>query len=232
MLSPQPLLRGRLDFLPLADVLAFLQDQRGSLAIAAREAGSGHFAWLAVDGGRIVHARSSHPAMRLGQVLVDRGLLSNRDRIELLKSRRGPLGQAAVDRGYVDREILHRLLPLQMRLVVFHVLDWRAGSFRIYRLGRHVPAGDAPSIAKTLLEHGLRKDEWARIERLLPGEDVALEPLAATPTGEPLVDAVAVAMGTRATRSELRRSFLADPFDIDRAVGLLLARGSVRLAVS
>ena len=127
----------------------------------------GERAELYVENGQPVFARTSGPALRLGEILVRRGAIS-RDALErgLEEQRRAPrepLGSLLVQAGATSREQVAQALNEVWKRIVFGVMLWRDGRFR-FTSGERVEFGDVRlelDLERFILE-GLRRADEAR----------------------------------------------------------------------
>ena len=115
-----------------AEVLQLLQlaQSTGWLELERR----GERATLAIEGGRPVFARTSATSVRIGELLLHRGLIT-RDTLELALSMQsdGPgerLGAMLVASGLVSREQVEAAVREVVKRIVYGVLLWREGGFR------------------------------------------------------------------------------------------------------
>ena len=89
---------------------------------------------LTIDRGRPVFARTTGVAVRVGEVLVHRGLVP-REAVDLLLAGQEDspgrrLGTMLVDSGVVTREQVEAAVREVLRRIVYGVLLWREGRFR------------------------------------------------------------------------------------------------------
>jgi hypothetical protein len=124
-------LRGDLRHFFPAEILQLLQLAQATGRLEVER--SGERAEVYVERGRPVFARTSGGAVRAGEVLVHRGVLSS-DQLEraLAAQRARPgqrLGALLVAEGAVTPEQLQGAVHEVLRRIVFGLLLWREGTF-------------------------------------------------------------------------------------------------------
>jgi len=125
-------LRGDLRHFFPAEILQLLQLSQATGRLEVER--QGERAEVYVERGRPVFARTSGGAVRAGEVLVHRGVLSS-DQLEraLTTQRAQPgqrLGALLVAEGAVTPEQLQGAVHEVLRRIVFGLLLWREGTFR------------------------------------------------------------------------------------------------------
>jgi glycine/D-amino acid oxidase-like deaminating enzyme len=131
---------------------------------------SGEHAELFIERGRPVFARTDGQAVKAGQILVHRGLLT-RDALELAlavqEDRPGQrLGTLLVESGVVTPDQLQSAVQDVIKRIVYGVMLWRAGRFRFYP-GERVQDEDIQldlEVDRMILE-GLRFADQQRADR-------------------------------------------------------------------
>ena len=155
--------KGNLKSLGLSNVLQVLssENRTGVLYFTQGE----EIRAICFQEGRVV-AASGKDENRLGQVLHDRGLISQEQLQEALKNAKEAekrLGEVLLDLGYVSEDNLKEQVRYQIREALFDISLWEEGDFE-YR--------DCPvefdergisdiNIMRLILETVLRKDEQA-----------------------------------------------------------------------
>lgn len=134
---------------------------------------------LAIDQGALKHAHSDHADDRLGQVLYRNGLLSKTQLDELLAfvgpTRR--LGQLVLDEGLLSQDVLFQQLQKQVEQIFFAALLAREGSYAFVSEDE----GEGPShavhlpVAGLLMEGVQRIDEMALFRERIPNDDLVPE---------------------------------------------------------
>ncbi len=148
---------------------------RGEMHVYARDATR----MLAIDQGALKHATSDHADDRLGQVLYRNGLVSKAELDELLSvvapERR--LGQLLIDRGLLTQDVLFQQLQRQVEQIFFAALLAREGSYAFLSdEGGEVPAHTVHlPIAGLLMEGVQRIDEMALFRERIPHDELVPE---------------------------------------------------------
>ncbi len=182
-------LEGRLNSsMSLPEVLQFLgmNMMTGSLTIAHGD----YTASLVLNEGRLVNSSCLGRPRRLGQMLLHRGLVERDELEEAVAyqqdfSPETPLGRILVQRGYLTEEQVRKAIRLQLEEELWELFALREGTFR-FEHGKHEPhpldSVVELEIEPLLLEGTRRMDEWTRIVKNIPGDDVipAVLPLADT----------------------------------------------------
>ncbi len=146
---------------------------------------------VAFDGGAIVWAEIRSNPMKLGELLVKQGRITEADLTHALatmekEKRARRLGQILVGMGALSERELLRQVEFQVTEVVFELLSWQEGFFSFAEgplVG--VPA-DAMVRIRTesvLMEGARRIDEWSRIEHQIPHLGVVPELVAVEEQG-------------------------------------------------
>jgi glycine/D-amino acid oxidase-like deaminating enzyme len=122
---------------------------------------------LFIERGRPVFARTNGAAVRAGEVLVHRGLVSQEALDRALESQRARpgerLGSLLVASGAILPEQLQLAVREVLRRIVYGVLLWREGRFRFYS-GERIEAEDIQldlELDRLILE-GLRHADQTR----------------------------------------------------------------------
>ena len=123
--------------------------------------------------GRLVRVTSSQAAVPLGELLVQRGLLTPQQLALALQWQASnpeqlPLGTVLLVRRLVSRKALQAVLTAQAEAILYEVLVWAHGTFAFKRHTRPVAAVPLPELN---LEHLVlraihRADQWQDIRRV------------------------------------------------------------------
>jgi hypothetical protein len=174
--------------MPFAELLQWLGDSRrsGTLSIALET----EERYLRFEEGRIVAYGSDDPMARdLGRLALAKGLLAEPALLEALASQRQsgmPLSDVLVAAGAVDADALDAAVRGQVEETVLGLFLWPEGRFTFSEI--HAPAVDewmpaeyilaeALDVRGLLMEGMRRLDEWKRIVKVLPSDDVQLHAL-------------------------------------------------------
>ncbi|MBI5746704.1 MAG: DUF4388 domain-containing protein [Nitrospirae bacterium] len=129
-------LEGRLEDLGLPDIFQIigLSKRSGALTIVRQE-GTGRLVFCQ---GQVVYASSDNKS-RLGYTLVKKGLISNKDlenalKTQKLKGVKKPIGTILLDAGAIDRNTLEKEIKNHVVEVVRDLMTWESGSFH-FELG-------------------------------------------------------------------------------------------------
>ncbi len=177
VLSATMELEGRLNpALSLPEVLQFLSmgKMTGVLTIVQ----GNYSVALSIRQGRMVNSSSLGRSRRLGQLLVNRNLVSRGSLDEALAYQRKQtppplLGQVLLDRHLITREQLRQAIRLQLEEEMWDLFSLQEGSFKFEHstenaIGEVLVEVD---IEPLIMEGTRRLDEWARIVKNIPSED-------------------------------------------------------------
>lgn len=161
----EPALRGDLRHFFPSEVLQMLQLSQSTGRLELERAGER--ADVFVERGRPVFAVTSGGSVRIGELLVHRGVVSPQAlEAALTEQRRHPtrrLGALLVGSGAVRLEQLEEAIHEVLKRILYGLLLWRDGSFR-FVLGEQVAAEDIRldlDLDRLILE-GLRHADEAR----------------------------------------------------------------------
>ncbi|HEY8429071.1 MAG TPA: DUF4388 domain-containing protein, partial [Sandaracinaceae bacterium] len=174
-------LEGRIEHVPLGDVLQMLTHQRqtGVLEIEKEPARTPRVVTVCLKNGAVQLAlgRVEEVEFRLGRYLLREGLV-DRDDLERILRHRGParglLGTHLVKLGYISAEELSKVLVAQTSELVYEALRWPRGRYRFVRFATRPEAVDAQldlPVASILMEGLRRVDEWRLIEEQIGSFD-------------------------------------------------------------
>jgi hypothetical protein len=115
--------------------------------------------------GKIV-AASGREGLRLGQILYDKGLISQEQLQEALDKARETdkrVGEVLLDLGYIDENRLKELIRYQIREAVLDISFWVEGDFeyRDFPVEFDKRGVEDISTMGVILEAAVRRDEWA-----------------------------------------------------------------------
>lgn len=174
-------LNGQLEDVSLADVMQFVHLGRrtGTLTLRRGRGSGEERAEIGFHRGQIVNAWAPG-ALRLGDLLVDKGLLTPETLAWLLPQMHDPqpsrsLGQVVVQTGTLAFDDVKRAIEEQIEATVYGLVEWTAGSFEfdLDRLEPHdeiamYPGDVIPKVGlntpRVLLEATRRRDEAGREE--------------------------------------------------------------------
>jgi hypothetical protein len=129
--------------------------------------------------GDVRTAASNVPEDRLGAILYKFGVVSELDLEGALKDKTAAsrIGQILVDKGLLSAHDLYTYVRKQVEEIFFSVLQLRAGSFYFYRTDEdHGPVSQLMLPAKQLLFDGVRRiDEMGYFREKLPSPTMVLQ---------------------------------------------------------
>ena len=171
-------MHGQLRARSVADVCRALAEESatGVLHIAGLEAAGR----VVFDQGRLVAASSPTPGSRLGDRLVNGGLLAEEALERVLEEQtdappgeRPRLGQLLVDRGLVPLDAVRLVMQEQLLDAVFDLMDWREGTYR-FEADAEPDAPEVPlavPVDQALMEVSRRREEWESVSEVIPTLD-------------------------------------------------------------
>jgi len=169
-------IEGPLKELGLHDVFQLLDLSRKTGVMRVTSHLRNNEGMVAIDGGNIVYAEIRSNPVRIGDLLVKTGRITEAD-LERARAAQEKehntrrLGQVLVSMGALTERDLMRQVEFQVTEVVFELLSWQEGFFSFAEgplLG--VPADAMVKIrTESILMEGARRiDEWSRIESHIP----------------------------------------------------------------
>lgn len=169
-------IRGSLREASLPDVLQLLAmgKKTGCLSVTHRQ----HFGTIFFNKGRIAYASIVNRRDRLGDMLVNNGLIGREDLERAIAlqvadpARR--IGEILVASGCIEREQLHEYVRRQIEEAVYLLFTWNQGTFT-FEPEVHPDAQDVVvsiSPESLLLEGARRVDEWSLVEKKIPSFDL------------------------------------------------------------
>jgi CheY-like chemotaxis protein len=178
-------LEGRLEHVPLGEILQLLTHQRqtGVLEVDKQPSSSNRSVTICLKDGAVSLALGhvQEAEFRLGRYLLREELIDREDLERMLRQRgpRGLLGTHLVKLGYISADELTKVLVQQTSELIYEALRWRRGRYRFLRFASRPEAVDARlglPLASLLMEGLRRVDEWRLIEEQLRSFDVVLRP--------------------------------------------------------
>jgi hypothetical protein len=132
------------------------------------------------DSGYVTGASSNDPSEHLGQLLMNRGMITEETLTEAFKVQADTgvlLGKILLMIGAVDETDLRAVLEEKIREAIYDAMSWAEGSFRFER----APEADAVSefeisvnLRSTVEDGRTRVTEWQQLREVLPSDDVVL----------------------------------------------------------
>ena len=169
-------IEGPLKELGLHDVFQLLDLSRKTGVMRVTSHLRNNEGMVAFDGGAIVFAEIRSNPLRIGELLVKAGRITEEDlqRARTMQDKEQHarrLGQILVGMGVLTERDLKRQIEFQITEVVFELLSWQEGFFSF----NEGPLTNVPEDAmvrirteSVLMEGARRIDEWSRIEGHIP----------------------------------------------------------------
>ena len=138
--------------------------------------------------GRIIYGYGPRQTFHLGQLLKDRGRITAEQlddavNTQARESSSKRLGQILMEKAYIDRADLEKVVCNQVEELIYSLLSWETGTFKFYE--NQYPTEEEItvniSVENAILEGYRRIDELNRIKEALPDFDSVLA-ISATPT--------------------------------------------------
>jgi hypothetical protein len=172
-------MQGSLTQIQLPEILQFLSMGKGSGILTLSR--GGHEITLFVRNGKIVNSSSIERQRRLGELLIQRGILRRSTLSEVLALQRTVesdkrLGQILVERDIVKEQTIREVLRLQLEEEIWNLFAWEEGEFK-FEAAEGSKLGDSIveiDIEPLILEGTRRMDEWKKIQKTLPDDMVVL----------------------------------------------------------
>jgi hypothetical protein len=120
---------------------------------------------ICLKDGKIV-AASGRERQRLGQMLYDRGLISQEqleEALEKTKEEKKRLGEVLLDLGYINEDSLKKLIRYQIQEALLDISLWPEGDFEYRDCQMEFDERSVEDIStmRIVLETAAKKDEWA-----------------------------------------------------------------------
>lgn len=168
-------IRGSLREASLPDVLQLLAlgKKTGCLSVTDRSS----FGYIYFDKGRITYATIVNRRDRLGEILVKNGVVTSealQEAVAAQGAHNKRLGQVLVERELLSADDLKQYIHVQIEEAVFYLFTWTQGTFSF---DAGVLPDDRESVVSInpeslLLEGARRVDEWSLIEKKVPSFDI------------------------------------------------------------
>ncbi len=166
-------LQGNIEKFTLPEIFQLIAASRKSGTLGIQRDDS--IVMVYFDRGDIVYGYGPRQTFHLGQLLKERGLLTATQLEEAVNtqartenSRR--LGEILVNKGFIDRADLQKVIQHQVEELLFSLLSWQNGSFKFYE--NQFPTDEEItvrlSVENVILEGLRRLDEQNLIKEALP----------------------------------------------------------------
>ena len=169
-------LQGRIEQFTLPEILQLIASGRKSGTLGIQRDDS--IVMIYFQDGKIIYGYGPRQTYHLGQLLKEKGILSDKDLQEAIEiqartenSRR--LGEILMSRRFIERNDLDAVVKDQIEQLLYSLLSWRTGSFKFYE--NQFPTDEEIlvdiSVENVILEGLRRFDEKNLIEETLPDLD-------------------------------------------------------------
>ncbi|MEJ2306285.1 MAG: DUF4388 domain-containing protein, partial [candidate division WOR-3 bacterium] len=124
-------IKGSLSDLSITDILQMLYigSKTGELAITNEE----NLVYLYLNSGNLTHIHWMNRKDKLGALLVDNGIIEQKDLEEVLKLQQerenAPLGELFLELELLDKKTLTEYIKKQMRDAIIELSGWTKGYF-------------------------------------------------------------------------------------------------------
>lgn len=170
-------LSGNLKTMDLAELLQWvtLGRKTGSLAFIRNKTKNSIF----FRNGQIISSRSNEPNKQLGHFLLFQGKITEiqlKRVLEIQQQTRTILGKILAQEGFVSQPDIEQALVARTKEVVYDLFLWEDGYFHFTAEGYNLQELILINIdVNAIIFEGVRrKDEWARIRKIFPCNDVVL----------------------------------------------------------
>jgi tetratricopeptide (TPR) repeat protein len=228
-------INGSLRETTLADVLQLLAMGRktGCLSLTHR----GKFASVFFDSGRVTYASIVNRRERIGERLVQAGVISADQLGSALEQQRqrpdSRLGEVLVEMKLVTREAIEQQIRAQVEEAVYLLFPWTDGTFTFIAGAKPEQECAVPINPEALMLEGARRaDEWTLIEKTITSLDLVFA--AETTRANALADLTPIQvlvfkqLNGQLTVSQLAEETGFSDLDIGKALCVLLERGMIR----
>jgi len=171
-------LKGNIDTFFLGSIFQLLRNDKKTGIF--RISDGHHEATVIIKQGTIVYAMSSKRESRLGNMLLDNGIVSL-EQLELCltlgKERKQALGKVLVDQGYISLEHLQTFVHKQIKEIIFSIFNWEKGEF-VYEDKQLDLSGIVITqldIMSVLIEVSQRVDEMSVLKKLIPRDTMVFQ---------------------------------------------------------
>ena len=171
-------LSGNLNTMSFGDLLQFISANQSTGTLQIRKGQI--LKMIFFEKGRIISSSSSDPKDYLGHFLVSQGIISEEElriAMEVQRSSKMMLGKILVMGGKVQEDDMVRFLQMKTEETIYNLFLWNEGEFTFYAdefVNRiFVRISLDPQVL--IFEGVLRRDEWERMRKAFPSNNVVLE---------------------------------------------------------
>lgn len=195
------------------------------------------------DSGYITNSGSNENSEHLGQILINRGLVTEAqlDEAFAVQGDTGVLlGKILIMVGAVDEKQLAEILEDKVRDSLCDTLTWDDGSFRFEPSDEHAPVSEyeiSVNLSSAMDEWGRRAEEWNEIRAIIPSDEVALrvinegaiERAGDAPDRRAAIQRLVGAVRKGLTINQICAELQASKFRVERRLAELVERGALQV---
>jgi hypothetical protein len=169
-------LQGNIEKFTLPEIFQLIAASRKSGTLGIQRDDS--IVMIYFEAGEIIYGYGPRQTFHLGQLLKQRGLISAEQLDEAVTiqgqtENTKRLGEILIDRKFIDRADLEKVIREQVEELLYSLLSWQTGSFKFYE--EQFPTDEEItvrlSVENVILEGLRRLDEWNLIKDTLPDFD-------------------------------------------------------------
>jgi len=182
-------LQGSIEKFTLPEIFQLIAASRKSGTLGIQKDDS--IVMVYFDKGEVIYGYGPRQTFHLGQLLKKCGKLTTEQldeavTIQAEKENTRRLGEILINRNFIDRADLEKVVKTQVEELLYSLLSWQTGSFKFYE--NQFPTDEEItvrlSVENVILEGLRRMDEWNLIRETLPDFD-AVYSISATQGGRP-----------------------------------------------
>ncbi len=170
-------LSGNLKTMDLAELLQWvaLGRKTGSMAFVRNKAKN----YIYFKNGQIISSRSNEPTKQLGHFLLFQGKITEarlKRALEIQQQNRVILGKILIQEGFITQEDVEKALSSCTEEVIYDLFLWEDGYFHFTNNGYNLSELIVIKIDlnAAIFEGVRRKDDWGRIRKAFPSNEVIL----------------------------------------------------------
>jgi len=168
---------GNLKTVSPADIFQLIVTSQKTGALSISKGESRRFIYF--RHGQLIYANSSDKQDMLGILLIKRGKITKPELDSLLREQKPgiKLGQILVEKEILSRDELYDCLKMQIDEIVYSLFGWKDGDFEFIE-GKTPPADAVTTELNpmNMIMEGLRRiDEWTELKKVLPPDDAQIE---------------------------------------------------------
>jgi hypothetical protein len=175
----EQVLQGNIDRFTLPEIFQLIANSHktGTLGIQKDD----DIIMIYFEKGQIIYGYGPRKTYHIGQLLRERGRITAEQLEEAVtmqskKASSERLGQILIQKGYIDRTDLEKVVREQVEELIYSILSWQSGSFKFYE--NQYPTQEEIkvniSVENAILEGCRRIDEINRTREVLPDFETVL----------------------------------------------------------